>query len=66
MESLFKKVARLFIIVIIHCFFYVSVFFRLGKKCKLQISENQVFCPKIVIFAFYGVKLWAKMGLVAL
>ena len=44
----------------------VSVFFHLGKKCKFEISENQFFCPKIVIFAFYGIKLRTKTGLVSL
>ena len=41
-------------------------FFDLGKKCKFEISENQFFYPKIVIFSFYRIKLRTKTGLVAL
>ena len=62
---------KIYLFKIIKCFThficsYVSVFFHLGKKCKFEISENQFFCPKIVIFAFYGIKLRTKTGLVAL
>ena len=44
----------------------VSVFFQLGKKCPIEKSENQFFCPRKINFDFNGLYLSTKTGFVAL